>query len=92
LCAELAEAELALSRVDKVPQPSREERTAEWLDLVEQLSREVEAMLSGACGESYGPDSPVGSECGLMRALNNFKRLVAATHTGRGAFYRLSWI
>ena len=47
ICAELAEAELALSPVDSVPQASRESRRAEWLDLVQQLSREVEAMLSG---------------------------------------------
>jgi hypothetical protein len=42
---ELAEAELALSRVDRVPVALRESRRAEWQELVERLVREVEAAL-----------------------------------------------
>ncbi len=45
MCEELAEAELALSRVDRVPVPLRESRRAEWHQLVERLVGEVEAAL-----------------------------------------------
>lgn len=45
ICEELAEAEAALSRVAQLPPPVRAARRAEWQDLVERLTREVEAAL-----------------------------------------------
>jgi hypothetical protein len=45
MCEELAEAELALSRVDQVPAALREARRAEWQELVDRLVGEVGAVL-----------------------------------------------
>lgn len=45
ICDELAEAELALSRVDEAPPPLRSARRAEWQDLVNRLIGEVAASL-----------------------------------------------
>jgi hypothetical protein len=45
MCEELAEAELALSRVDQVPTALREARRAEWQELVDRLVGEVGAVL-----------------------------------------------
>ncbi|TIO04218.1 MAG: hypothetical protein E5X89_31430 [Mesorhizobium sp.] len=45
MCEELAEAELALSRIDNVPLASRESRRAEWQELVDRLVGEVGAVL-----------------------------------------------
>ncbi|TIX44468.1 MAG: hypothetical protein E5V36_09780, partial [Mesorhizobium sp.] len=45
MCEELAEAELALSRIDKIPPALREPRRAEWQELVERLIGEVGAVL-----------------------------------------------
>lgn len=45
MCEELAEAELALSRVDGVPSGVREARRAEWKELIDRLVAEVEAAL-----------------------------------------------
>ncbi|WP_287074140.1 hypothetical protein [Mesorhizobium sp.] len=45
MCEELAEAELALSRIDMVPPALRESRRAEWQGLVDRLVGEVGAVL-----------------------------------------------
>ena len=45
MCEELAEAELALARVDMVPPTLREARRAEWQELVDRLVAEVGAAL-----------------------------------------------
>jgi hypothetical protein len=45
MCEELAEAEAALSRVDRLPSPMHAARRAEWHDIVERLAREVEETL-----------------------------------------------
>jgi hypothetical protein len=45
MCEELAEAELALSRIDKVAPALRESRRAEWQELVDRLVGEVGAVL-----------------------------------------------
>lgn len=45
MCEELAEAELALSKVNEVPPALREARRAEWQELVDRLVGEVEAAL-----------------------------------------------
>jgi hypothetical protein len=45
MCEELAEAELALSRVDAAPPPLREARRAEWQELVDRLVGEVRAAI-----------------------------------------------
>jgi hypothetical protein len=45
ICEELAEAESALSAVDKLPAPLRETRRAEWQALVDRLVGEVEAAI-----------------------------------------------
>jgi hypothetical protein len=45
MCEELAEAELALSRVDQVSPELREARRAEWQELVDRLVGEVGAVL-----------------------------------------------
>ncbi|RWB04242.1 MAG: hypothetical protein E5Y65_17830 [Mesorhizobium sp.] len=45
ICEELAEAELALLRIDKVPPALRESRRAEWQELVDRLVGEVGAVL-----------------------------------------------
>ena len=45
MCEELAEAELALSKVDRVPSGLREARRAEWQELIDRLVAEVEAAL-----------------------------------------------
>ena len=45
MCEELAEAELALSRIDKVAPELREARRAEWQELIDRLVGEVGAAL-----------------------------------------------
>lgn len=45
MCEELAEAELALSRVDGVSSGLREARRAEWQELVDRLVAEVGTAL-----------------------------------------------
>ena len=45
MCEELAEAESALSMVDKMPPTLREARRAEWHELVDRLVGEVGAVL-----------------------------------------------
>ncbi|CAN7182738.1 hypothetical protein LJN214_000361 [Mesorhizobium sp. LjNodule214] len=45
MCEELAEAELALSRIEKVPPAVRESRRAEWQEPVDRLVGEVGAVL-----------------------------------------------
>lgn len=45
MCEELAEAELALSRIDKVAPELREARRAEWQELIDRLVGEVSAAL-----------------------------------------------
>lgn len=45
MCEELAEAELVLSKVDRVPSGLREARRAEWQELIDRLVGEVEAAL-----------------------------------------------
>lgn len=45
MCEELAEAELALSRIDMVAPEVRESRRAEWQELVDRLVGEVGAFL-----------------------------------------------
>jgi hypothetical protein len=52
MCEELAEAELALSRVDQVAPALREARRAEWQELVDRLVGEVgAAVLNDAAGK-----------------------------------------
>lgn len=46
MCEELAEAEFALSMVDKMPPTLREARRAEWHELVDRLVGEVGAVLN----------------------------------------------
>ena len=46
MCEELAEAELALSRVDMIPPILREARRAEWQELVDRLVAEVGAAVT----------------------------------------------
>ncbi|EHK54297.1 hypothetical protein [Allomesorhizobium alhagi] len=45
MCEELAEAELALSKVDRVASAVREARRAEWQDLIDRLVAEVGTAL-----------------------------------------------
>lgn len=45
ICDELAEAELALSRVNNAPISLRSARRAEWQDLVDRLIGEIVAAL-----------------------------------------------
>jgi hypothetical protein len=45
MCEELAEAEIALSRIDNVLPALRESRRAEWQELVDRLVGEVGAVL-----------------------------------------------
>jgi hypothetical protein len=45
MCDELAEAEMALLKVDKVSPALREARRAEWQELIDRLVKEVEAAL-----------------------------------------------
>lgn len=45
MCAEFAEAELALSNVSALPTGLREIRRAEWLELIEALASEIAAAL-----------------------------------------------
>ena len=45
ICEGLAEAEVALSRVDDAPAPLRSARRSEWQDLVDRLVGEVAAAL-----------------------------------------------
>lgn len=45
MCEELAEAEVALSKVETVPLMLREARRAEWQELVDRLVGEVGAAL-----------------------------------------------
>lgn len=47
MCEELAEAEAALSRVEQLPLPVREARKAEWQEITERLTREIDAALRG---------------------------------------------
>ena len=51
MCEELAEAELALSRVDQMPPALREARRAEWQELVDRLVGEVGAVLDTDAAE-----------------------------------------
>ena len=46
MCEELADAEQALSRVEELPMALRETRRAEWQELVDRLTGEVEAVLN----------------------------------------------
>jgi crotonobetainyl-CoA:carnitine CoA-transferase CaiB-like acyl-CoA transferase len=50
LCADLAEAEAALHRWAAAPSPAREQRCAEYRDLVDSLADEIEAALDAAKG------------------------------------------
>src|SRR4051794_13902993 len=52
MCEELAEAELALARVEEAPVASRDARRAEWQALVDRLVTEVETELLGC--DPYG--------------------------------------
>jgi hypothetical protein len=45
MCEELAEAELALARVDEAPAALRAARKAEWQEIVGRLAKEIEAVL-----------------------------------------------
>jgi hypothetical protein len=45
ICEELADAELALSEVDKLPLALREARRAEWQELVDRLAEELRAAV-----------------------------------------------
>ena len=45
MCEELAEAEVALSRIDKVRPALREARRAEWQELVDRLVGEIGTAL-----------------------------------------------
>lgn len=45
MCEELAEAEAALSKVDKIAPSLREARRSEWQELVDRLVAEVGAAL-----------------------------------------------
>jgi hypothetical protein len=45
MCEELAEAEMALSKVDKIAPALREVRRSEWQELVDRLVAEVGAAL-----------------------------------------------
>jgi hypothetical protein len=47
MCEELADAELALARVDQMPLASREARRAEWQALIDRLVAEMETELRG---------------------------------------------
>jgi hypothetical protein len=51
MCEELADAEMALARVNEAPLAQREERRAEWQALVDRLVGEVETELR-ACDPS----------------------------------------
>jgi hypothetical protein len=65
MCEELAEAESALSRVDRLPEPMRLARTAEWQDLVGRLVREIEAALhekQAVTQSRLGADRPCETE------------------------------
>jgi len=53
MCEELADAELALAKVDKAPPAQRKERRSEWQALVDRLLAEMEAELLG-CNPSRG--------------------------------------
>ena len=58
MCEELAEAELALSRVDTVPPTLREARRAEWQDLVQRLVGEVKAAVMNTDAVARSRASP----------------------------------
>jgi hypothetical protein len=45
ICEELAEAELALSKVDTLPTALREARQAEWQELVDRLAGELRTAV-----------------------------------------------
>lgn len=45
ICEELAEAELALSKVDDLPPQLRDARRAEWRELVDRLDGELRMMV-----------------------------------------------
>jgi len=45
ICEELADAELALSKVDQAPPALREARRAEWQELIDRLVAEVGAAV-----------------------------------------------
>lgn len=55
MCEELADAELALSRVEGLSAALRVARRAEWQELVDRLVREVGAVLSAEAARSPGP-------------------------------------
>jgi len=46
MCEELADAELALSKVEELPSALREARRAEWQELVDRLTEEIRAVLN----------------------------------------------
>ena len=59
MCEELAEAELALSRVDQFPPAVREARRAEWQELVDRLVGEVgDVLVTDAARNSRGNPWP----------------------------------
>lgn len=45
MCEELADAEAALSSVDQLPPHIRAARRAEWQELLERLTREIDVAL-----------------------------------------------
>jgi hypothetical protein len=60
ICEELADAELALSGVDKLPIALREARRAEWQELVDRLVEELRAVLmqETVARSRVGPRAP----------------------------------
>jgi len=54
MCEELADAELALSKVDEVRLELREPWRVEWEELVDRLAGEVEAVLNTDTGRKLG--------------------------------------
>jgi hypothetical protein len=72
MCQDLAEAELALARIDEMPPASRDVRKAEWEALVASLVSEVETEL----GASHpGIESlRLGGRAGGERANNKGRR------------------
>jgi hypothetical protein len=55
MCEELADAELALARVDQAPPAVREERRAEWRAQVDRLVAEVDAALRSCDSSRLSP-------------------------------------
>jgi hypothetical protein len=58
MCEELAEAELALSRVDLLPPTLSEARRAEWQELVDRLVAEVGAAVTNMDGAAKSRIKP----------------------------------